>query len=379
MKKYDLAVITLLLLFLLASGGVAAQFTALNGRKVTAAALDSFLRQQMDSIGMPGLQIAIINEGKIVCHRSVGEANIDTKTPVDDQSIFEAASMSKPVFAYLVMKMVDKGLINLDTPLCSYMPYPDIADERYKLITARMVLTHRSGFPNWRYYNQNNIPDTALHVKYGQLFLKFTPGTQYSYSGEGFVYLAKVVAFLNHRTLQSLEPLYESEVAVPLGMEHAWFTGNDYIARHKVAGHINGKVHFHHDTPPGGTSWPNSSPDWDSSYFNPAASLHTDAISYAHFVINWMLGNGLSKTSLAEMLRPQYHWQPKDSSKSEGLGIFMSPSPYGIVYQHGGDNLNFQSDFAWYPAQKAGYVILTNCDKRDAFEKQLKEFFTNGK
>jgi CubicO group peptidase (beta-lactamase class C family) len=207
--------------------------------------------------------------------------------------------------------------------------------------------------------------------------LKFTPGTQYGYSGEGFLYLAKVVAYLNRRTLQTLEPLFEQEVALPLGMQHAWFTGNDYITQHKVSGHVDGKVKFSN-----GSTWPIPFPNWDSSWFNPAASLHTDAVSYANFLINWMKGNGLSKNSFEEMLKPQYKL-PEDPanpgvSTETGLGIFITDTDYGTRYQHGGNNGNFQSNFVWYKSQKSGYVYFTNCNKSDAFEKRLKEFFTNG-
>jgi CubicO group peptidase (beta-lactamase class C family) len=351
-----------------------AQFKTLNGRPVSGVEMDNFLMQQMDSLSIPGLSIVIINKGKIVYHRALGVGNLETKTKVDEQSIFEGASMSKPVFAYLVMKMVDKGLINLDTPLYKYMPYPDISkDERYKLITARIVLTHRTGFPNWRYFD---MADSNMHIKYGDLYLKFTPGTQYYYSGEGFLYLAKVIAHLTNRTLQNLEPLFKQEVAIPLKMEHAYFTGNEYITKHKVSGYVNGKVHFYN-----GTKWPISFPEWDSSWFNPAASLHTDAISYAHFLIGWMKGKGLSIKSLHEMLEPQFIL-PKVTEEGDyawGLGVEINNTPYGSMYEHGGNNGNFQSQFVWYKSQKDGYVFLTNCDKGKAFNKRLKEFFTEGK
>jgi CubicO group peptidase (beta-lactamase class C family) len=269
------------------------------------------------------------------------------------------------------MKMVDRVLLDLDTPLYLYLPYPDIEkDERYKLITARIVLTHRTGFPNWRYFNR---ADSSLNVNYPDLYLNFTPGTRYGYSGEGFLYLAKVVAHLTGRTLQTLEPLYEQEVAVPLGMQHAWFTGNSYITEHKVSGHVDGKVQFSN-----GTTWPISFPTWDSTYFNPAASLHTDAVSYANFVINWMNGKGLTKKSFEEMLKPQYKLPEDPAATETGLGVFITDTPYGTRYQHGGNNGNFQSNFVWYKSQKSGYVYFTNCDKSDAFEKHLKEFFTYG-
>jgi CubicO group peptidase (beta-lactamase class C family) len=351
------------------------QIRLLNGKNISIGEMDRFLANGMDSFKIPGLSIAIINNGKIVYHNVMGVADVDTKTKVDEQSIFECASMSKPVFAYLVMRMVDKGLLNLDTPLYRYMPYPDIAnDERYKLITARIVMEHTSGFPNWRWFEK---ADTSLHVHFPDLYLKFTPGTRYSYSGEGFLYLARVVAFLNKRDLQTLEPLYEQEVAVPLDMAHAWFTGNSYITQHKVSGHVNGKVRVSN-----GMNWPIAFPKWDSSYFNPAASLHTDVIGYAHFVIGWMAGKGLSKKSLDEMLRPQYKLPPDTAKGHElsapGLGVFVVQTPYGTKYEHGGNNGNFQSQFLWYPAQKSGYVLLTNCDRGGDFNTRLEAFFRAG-
>lgn len=371
------AAASILLLLVFFSGSLRAQFAALNGKTITPAAFEGFLQTQMDSLGIPGLSIAVIDDGRIVYHRSLGVANVDTRAPVDEQSIFEAASMSKPVFAYLVMRMVDKHLLDLDTPLYRYLPYPDIErDERYKLITARMVLTHRTGFPNWRYFNR---ADTSLHVHFPDLYLKFTPGTRYSYSGEGFLYLAKVVAALNGRDLQSLEPVYEQEVAVPLGMQHAWFTGNAFVAQHKVSGHVAGKVTVYH-----GMNWPISFPNWDSTYFNPAASLHTDAVSYASFLIGLMNGIGLTRKTLDEMLKPEFPLPDsladrKDEHPAVGLGIFTDSTPYGIAYEHGGDNGNFKSHFIWYKSRKAGYVFFANSDKGDALDSRLREFFTLGK
>ena len=355
-----------------------AQITSVSGHRISIREMDNFLHRQMDSLGMPGLSIAVINQGKIVFHRSIGITNVNTKTAVTDSSIFEAASMSKPVFAYLVMRLVDQGVLDLDTPLYKYMPYTDIEkDERYKQITARIVLTHQTGFPNWRYFD---MADSSLHIKYGDLYMKFTPGDRFYYSGEGFLYLAKVIAHLKSRTLQTLEPLYEQEVARPLKMDHAWFTGNPFIAKYKVSGHEKGQVHFYN-----GNTWPISFPNWDSTYFNPAASLHTEAVSYAHFVIGLMQGTGLSKASYTEMLKPQLTL-PKDNANftengdtAWGLGIAMAQTQYGPRYEHGGNNGNFQSAFLFYKKQQDGYVFLTNCDKGDLFNKRLRNFLTEGK
>ncbi len=367
-----------------------AQVKTLSGKNISREDMDLFLKKQMDSLSIPGMSIAIINNGRIVYHRSFGITSVETKQAVNDSSIFEAASLSKPLFAYFVMKMIDKGLLNLDTPLYMYMPYPDIEnDERYKLITARIVLSHQSGFPNWRYFSK---ADTSLHVKDNALYIKFSPGSQFSYSGEGFVYLAKTVAFLNHKTLQTLDQLFQQEVAAPLKMQYAWYTGNSYISAHKVSGHENGKPFGHaegrlwgNDESGNGYSWPNTFPGWDSSWFNPAAGLHTEAVSYARFLIALMNGKGLTDTSFAEMLRPQVS-VPKDNflfstyqDTAWGLGIGIAETPYGTRYDHAGSNGNFESHAVFYKERKYGYVFFLNCDKGDAFFKRLNVFLASGK
>ncbi len=140
---------------------------------------------------VPGLSIAVINDAKVVWQKSFSVVNSATNQPVSDDTIFEAASLSKPVFAYGVLRLVEKGKLDLDTPLVKYLPKPYVQnDERAGLITAWMVLTHTTGFPNWR----NN---QALKTH-------FNPGERFSYSGEGFVYLQKVVEHLTGQPLDAV-------------------------------------------------------------------------------------------------------------------------------------------------------------------------------
>ena len=100
---------------------------------------------------VPGLSIAVIRNGKLAWNHGFGVKNAETKEPVTEDIVFEAASLSKPVFAYAVLKLVDSGKLELDTPLVKYLNRPYIEnDDRVNLITARRVLTHTTGFPNWR-------------------------------------------------------------------------------------------------------------------------------------------------------------------------------------------------------------------------------------
>lgn len=343
-----------------------AQLQTLSGGQINTTTLDKFIQKQMDSLGLPGLSFALINHGKVVYHRALGISNLATHEKVNENSIFEAASLSKPVFTYFVLKLVDQQKINLDTPLYRYLPYADIAkDERYKLITARMVLSHTTGFPNWRNFDKRN----ENLYKPGELYLKFTPGTQFAYSGEGYYYLTLVIAKLNNLTITTLEPIFQAEVAKPLGLKNAWFSGNKYITQHKVKGHVQGKL--------SNKVWPTSFPEQDSTWFEAAGGLHTEAISFSRFLIALMDGKGLSKHLTDEMFKAQVQLDKNsphylfNGDTAWGLGIAIKPTNYGTIYEHGGNNGDAQSGFKINLANHNGYVFFTNCDQGTVFNKNL--------
>lgn len=342
--------------------------TTATGKLITKVEMDHFLETQMDSIKLPALSIAFINDGKVVYHRALGVVSKDAPAKVDDQSLFEAASLSKPVFAFLALKMVEKGKLDLDKPLYQYLAFPEIAnDDRYKLITARMVLDHTTGFPNWRWYDK---ADSSLHVKEGDMYLAHPPGT-FSYSGEGYHYLGKVVAHLNGLTLKNLDSLFQQEVAIPLGMTHNYFSWDDYIGKHKVTGHKNGKIFD--------KTWPAASPDEDSTIFGSASTLHTEALSYAQFLVALMENKGLKKESIDEMLKmqssiPAGHEVMWGEIKGWGLGMAIEPVKHGTRYSHGGDNGGFQAGYMFYKDRKSGYVFFTNCDQAGPFYIKLRTF-----
>ena len=138
----------------------------------------------MKEAQVPGVSVALVKDGALFWRRGFGVRDIRTKEPVDVNSVFEAASTSKPVFAYAVMKLRERGVIDLDTPLSRYTPdRPLEGDARLELITARHVLSHTSGLPNWR-------------SKQEPLSIRFTPGERWNYSGEGYSYLQSVVSRL---------------------------------------------------------------------------------------------------------------------------------------------------------------------------------------
>lgn len=331
----------------------------LNGASISVDDMDRFIDEQMTALNMPGLSIAVINDAEVVYHRTLGVRHNDTKEPIDDQTIFEAASMTKPVLAYLVMKAVDEGVMDLDTPLYQYLPNYDLDhDDRYKTITARTVLTHSTGLPNWRYVNKGQY-----------LTLAFDPGTQFSYSGEGFEYLGNALAHLKGGTKKDLEWMIRESIFDPMGVEQAYFIWNETLEEHKANGH-NGTV-------------PNmrSRPELPSM----AGGLQTEAKSFARFVIGLMNGTGLTQESHDELLSMQFRL-PEDhvfatsfGQKAWTLGLSLDSTAYGNIYGHGGNNGDFQSHFEFSRDKRLGYVFLTNSDVGERFNTKLKPFLRNGK
>lgn len=142
-----------------------------------------------ERLAVPGIAVALFNRDAIAWARGFGVSDIATGQPVTPQTVFEACSLSKPVVAFGALKLCDQGLLELDRPLSDYLPTPYLPDEPYLAqMTLRHVLSHTTGFLNW------HKPDEPLRAQ-------FAPGTRFSYSGEGYVYLQKVMEQVTEQTL----------------------------------------------------------------------------------------------------------------------------------------------------------------------------------
>jgi serine-type D-Ala-D-Ala carboxypeptidase/endopeptidase len=212
---------------------------------ISAAALDEKINTLVKAANVHGLAVAVFNNNKAVYKNTFGYKNFDLKQPLRSNTNLYGASLSKAVFAVLVMKLVEEGLIDLDTPLESYLlkpiyeytplkrwhdNYADLRnDSLYKSITARMCLSHSTGFANWRWDEKDR-----------KLKVNFQPGTKYGYSGEGMVYLQVVIEKL---TGKSLEELMNEKIFKPLNMLHSAYSWKedyekDYAWGHKANGNL---------------------------------------------------------------------------------------------------------------------------------------------
>lgn len=306
--------------------------------------LDTLIPQLMKEGDVPGLSIALIQNAEVVWHHGYGLRNSQTKEPVTDNTMFEAASLSKFVFSYAVLKLVDSGKFDLDTPLNKYLPgnYDVGDDPRINQITARHVLSHTTGFPNWRSRNDK--------------FLKiyFTPGERFSYSGEGFVYLSKVIEKI---TGEKFNDFMKKTVFEPLGMTSSSYIWQDNFATLKTFGH-NGMGE------PTGLN--------KSEGANAAASMVTTPQDYGKFLVAILKGTGLKKQTHQQILKSQIHVSASGTNNTARMPEKLSPTIYwglgeglqqttdGLSMWHWGDNGNSKAYFVAFDKQKTGVVIFTN-------------------
>src|SRR5687768_7849812 len=347
----------------------------LDKSEISFIALDNKIQSLMKAANVQGLAITIFNNNEPVYKKAFGYKRIDTKDPINTNSNIYGASLSKPVFAVLVMKLVEEGLLDLDKPLQDYLSkpiyeyppskkwhdnYSDLkADSLYKKITARMCLDHTSGFPNWRWFES----DQKLRVK-------FIPGLRYEYSGEGLVYLQVV---LEHMLGKSLEELMKEKIFTPLGMKGSSYTWQtefekDYCLGHQSSGKLYEK-------------------DKDNAARS-ASTLETTLDDYTLFTKAVLKNSTLKPATTKEMFTPQIRLRSVqqfgplslvDSTLNDGielsygLGWGLLKSPYGIGAFKEGHGDGFQHYSIIFPEQGTGIIIMSNSDNAESIFKELLE------
>lgn len=303
---------------------------------------------------IPGVSIAIVH-GEEIWPKQFGVINASTNQPVTAQTIFQAASLSKPVFAYAVLQLVTAGHLDLDTPLITYLPgslqnedplFGHIVNEpNLCQITTRHILSHTPGFPNW--------------AKEGEkLQTNFTPGTRFSYSGEGYHYLQRV---LERLVSQAADTWIRPTLHTSLNMAQANFTVTNEDATRIARGHDKAGQ---------------AADFWEMAQMGAAYSLHCTAVAYAHF-LQVMLRPSPTTTL---MLTPQVQvnsshagqdaWPDlnaaADPQVSWGLGWGLQSGKNGRFFWQWGDNGVFKAFAAGHVASETAVVILANSQNGNA-------------
>jgi len=298
--------------------------------------------------------MALVADAKLVWKGAFGVKDRTSKIPVDPDTVFEAASVSKTVFAYAVMKLCEKGVLNLDTPLTKYSPdRPIQGDARLDLITPRMILSHTGGFQNWRSAKE----PLAIHS---------VPGERWSYSGEGYSWLQSVMTHVVGHVDQKdcrlmpdsarvcasdFDRYMKANLLTPFGMTSSGYLYQEGMARPHTA---DGKLIADQKATPIG-----------AARYGSAGGLQKTPADYAKFLIEILAPTPaddyrLNANSLSEMFRPQI--KVKDWL-SWGLGWAVEDLKAGKIIGHSGDNPGFKALAAAWPERRAGFIIMTNGDR----------------
>ncbi len=335
----------------------------------SAAAIDAEVLRVMAATGARGLALAVIENGRPVHVKSYGVRNA-AGDPLQTDTIMYGASLTKAVFAYTVMQLVDEGILELDTSIDRYLSKPlpayserqvedlyarwsDLAgDDRWRRLTPRILLTHSAGFANFGFLE----PD-------GRLRFHFEPAARYAYSGDGFILLQ----FVLERGL-GLDVGREMQRRVfdRFGMRNTSMIWRpDFRANLADGWDLQGKVEPHDER----------------SAVRAAGSMDTSIEDFARFAAAFVRGEGLSAAARAEIIRPQLPittrtqfptLQPELPSAERrpdlaaGLGLITFTGPQGRAFEKGGHNDTTGNSWLCIEKRRSCVVLLSNDVRAEA-------------
>ena len=347
------------------------------------------LPRLMRVAGVPGAAIAVVDRGRLAWSGGFGVTNVLTRDPVREDTLFEAASMTKPVFAYVVMRLADEKRLDLDTPLVAYRRPDHLGDDpNLARITARNVLEHSTGLPNWAS---------------GPLVTSSAPGSGYTYSGEAFIWLQLVVEQIMG---MGLGAVMQAKLFDPAGMARSSFGWDEAIAKSAVFGHSE-PPEGETTLPPQPTrelgdrllrvatkrgkpiaSWtyedsvaamreidPGTPPSTHDLLVNSAGGLLTTASDYAKFMALMMdrPQRGaweISDAARRAMLTPRLDVRGRDIAR--GLGWEIEQAPTGPLFQHSGSNYGIFKTLGVGDARSGrAIVVLTNAANGNALAARI--------
>jgi CubicO group peptidase (beta-lactamase class C family) len=350
----------------------------LDNSEISSDSLSAYITALMVKANVHGLAVSIINNNELVYQKLFGYRNAEKGELLTPGTIFYGASLSKTIFADIVLQLAEAKVLHLDTPLYKYLKHPlysyktnviqrlfganyidyiDLKnDNRYKLITARMCLNHTTGLPNWRWLEEDQ-----------KLKIKFTPGTRYSYSGEGMFLLQFVIEQI---TGKDFKDIASERVLKPLQMNSSSYVWQrSYEGNYCIGHNANG----------------NNLRIPKSNVANAAGSLSTTIEDYTRFFHAVLIQN---KPTYKELLTPQIRIRSKqqfgpnayvDTNENDsiqlsyGLGFGLFFTPHGKVFFKEGHLEGWQHYAVGFPEKGTGIIMMSNSDHAESIFKELLE------
>lgn len=333
-----------LLCWLLLCSGLGAQRTR-RDQQNSAPALQHAAQDAATKYHIPGVAVALLDHGTVSAIGVSGFANLQSRSPITPNTIFEAGALGEPLFAYAVLQLAADGRLDLGAPITRYLPLPysrdldalapssgtePIYDPRLDQVSALRLLNHTAGFPDW--------------ARNEHLRLRSTPGQQWSYSDEGLVYLQHAVERV---TNQPASEFLLDSILTPVGMAHSSFVWREGYAGQAAQGYDRA-----------------GAPVQPDEFMRPApgATLYTTIEDYARFVAVLMASAPALRTheaTVSLMLEPSVTVDAA-TSFSWGLGCGIENSGDDVFFFHRGIGRGYASFFIASRTKGLGVVILTN-------------------
>ena len=328
--------------------------------------IEVLVENTMEEAQIPGVALGIVKDGELVYAEGFGVAELGKDDPVTPQTVFHLASIGKTVVGTAVLQLVEQGKIDLDAPIVDYLPYFQLADERYEEITVRQMLAHISGMPDVEDYEWDNpVYDDEAAERYVRSLNEFElltpPGEEFAYSSMAYDLMGDVIAKASG---QSFEEYVQENIFTPLGMENTTYLMPEADAAMLAAPHEiddSGAVIVRDVYP-------------YNRMHAPSSTLKSNVEDMARYAMAHMNHGELDGATILEPSSYDELWAEQaetgwgDNVNYYGLGWFVGNLDGHPIYHHLGADDGFNANFAVAPDDSIGVIVMLNLMDRETFE-----------
>ena len=327
--------------------------------------LQPWIGQLLERERRPGLAIAVVEGNRVVYAHGFGVKRLGKDDPITTRSLFHMASITKTFVATSLMQLVEKGSVDLDAPVVRYLPYFRMADERYRTITVRQMVTHSSGMPDVDDYewDKPQYDDGSLERYVRGLSdrtLLFAPGEKFRYSNMAFEILGDVIAKVSG---QSFDDYVQDHILTPLRM-----TDSTLLVRRADAQLLTWGHELDANGPFASKVFPYN------RMHSPSSNLHSNALDMARWAIANMNHGELDGRRILQTSTHELMWKrardlggpaPAPTSRSPvGISWFLGEYRGTVMVGHSGGDTGYATDLAMLPEKKIAVVWMMNSDWR---------------
>ena len=324
-----------------------------------------------------GASVLVMKNGQVLARQNIGQQDRASNKPIDDATIYHWGSITKTLTAISIMQLRDRGKLSLDDKITRWVPELRKVHDPYGMIdsiTIRMLMSHTAGFQNptwpygddkpWEPFEPTTWNQLVAMMPYQELHFK--PGSQYSYSNPGFIYLARVIEAI---TGDPWESYVQKNIFAPLGLDHSYFRGTPYY----LAPYRSHNYYVRKDSS-GAQRLIDNGADFDPGITTPNGGWNAplgDLVKYMAFLTNVVIPGAsrerydlvLSRASLAEMWKPGKPMsQSYESAPNQwmGLSFFVMDRNGTRLLGHTGSQAGFRSFMYFNPSTTTAVIAAFN-------------------